>query len=148
MDSKVQLKPGPAMYSSNNWQFFYQDGVCFIRNYDYSPPRWKPEQLEVVDIAGTKSLRFREASNTTGQQWSLSHWADGTWKITNALAGSGLHLGIDPGTKEAGLTTDQSYQHWILAPNKEVDRLPDNDQFPHFDVPVCAFSIRSCGSFC
>ncbi|KAI9722705.1 MAG: hypothetical protein M1812_001636 [Candelaria pacifica] len=122
-------------FSTNNWQFFYQDGVCFLRNYDYRPPNNEPSQLEAVDIAGTKSLRFKRASNTTGQQWTLSHWADGTWKFTNALVGSGLNLGIDPNTTEPAFTTDETWQHWVMAPNVDVATLPDDNQFPSFNVP-------------
>ncbi|KAI9792902.1 MAG: hypothetical protein M1835_007581 [Candelina submexicana] len=133
-------------FSSNNWQFFYQDGVCFIRNYDFRPPNQEPSQLEVIEVSGTKSLRFQRASNTTGQQWTLSHWGDGTWKITNALAGSQFHLGFDNNTSKAALTTDESWQHWILAPNVDVASLPDNSQFPNFNVPNTTMAPEAVSS--
>lgn len=133
---KARLETPIPKYSSSNWQLFYQDGACFLRNYDYRPPSQPPSQLEAIDVAGTKSLRFGAASNATGQQWTLSHWPDGTWKFTNALAGNDVHLGIDPNTLEAALTTDESYQHWVLAPNVGVATLPNDDQFPRFSIPV------------
>jgi hypothetical protein len=51
----------PGSYSSENWQLFFQDGVYFIRNYDWgadwqlgvnSTDRSVPQMLEAAGLLG------------------------------------------------------------------------------------------------
>lgn len=70
-------------YSSENWQFFFQSGCYFIRNYDYGA-KW---QLGLTaDSRSTPKLYPR--SGNLSQQWTLTK-ADGGWEMTNGLWGDG-----------------------------------------------------------
>lgn len=100
-----------SSFSSNNWQFFYQDPVYLIRNYDYGA-RY---QLGIAEESPTLPALLLASGDLT-QQWNLTLWDDGTFRLANMWLGSTQILGA--GGKDdipiPVMTAAQNGSHWYF----------------------------------
>ena len=108
------LSLNQTSFSSNNWQIFYQDPIYLIRNYDY----WARYQLGIAEESPTWPA-LQLASEDLTQQWNLTLWDDGTFRLANMWLGSTQILGIDgiTGTPLPVMTTAQNGSHWSFSIN-------------------------------
>ena len=77
-------------YISTNWQIFYQDPIYLIRNYDFGAKY----QLGIEEESPTLPALLLASGDLT-QQWNLTLWDDGTFKLANMWLGSTQILGTD-----------------------------------------------------
>ena len=106
-----------SRFSSNNWQFFYQDPVYLIRNYDYGAKL----QLGIAEDSPTLPALLIASGNLT-QQWNMTLWGDGTYRLANMWLGSVQILGVGPKTNGNNeiipvMTAAQYGSHWSFAIN-------------------------------
>ena len=98
--------------SSDNWQIFYQDPIYLIRNYDYGA-RY---QLGITEESPTLPELLLASGDLT-QQWNLTVWDDGTFRLANMWLGSTHILGIG-GKDEIPvpvMTAAQIGSHWSFG---------------------------------
>lgn len=74
---------------SLNWQIFYQDTIYLIRNFDYGTEY----QLGVPEDSPTVPALLPASGNLT-QQWNITLWSDGTYRLTNMWLGNVQILGV------------------------------------------------------
>ena len=74
-----------TIFSSNNWQIFYQ---YLIRNYDYGAKF----QLGIAEDSPTIPALMIASGNLT-QQWNLTLWEDGTCRLADIWLGRVQMLG-------------------------------------------------------
>lgn len=89
-------------FSSENWQFFYQSGHYFIRNYDYNAS-WQLGLTENI----AQIPRLYPRSGGLGQQWTVTK-VTGSWELSVALSSDAVYgvlggrttpmMGRGPGT--------------------------------------------------
>ena len=100
--------------ASNNWQIFYQDPVYLIRNYQYGAKF----QLGIAEDSPTLPALMIASGNLT-QQWNMTLWEDGTYRLANMWLGSVQMLGV--GVKDyviiPTMTAAQNGSHWSFAIN-------------------------------
>jgi hypothetical protein len=107
------------------WQFFpSNDGSYQIRNKAIT------EQLTGCYKAGEPTAGHTQpcmmpTTNDTTQEWKLSQWPDGTYKIINVANGTGYNMDCHPGNSifmspDVAETLNQPGQHW------EIKSLSDN----------------------
>ena len=102
-------------FGSNNWQIFYQDPIYLIRNWVYGSKL----QLGIAASSPTIPTLMIASGNLT-QQWSLTQWADGTYRLANIWLGSGQVLGVSHDTNDEvipRMTATQDESHWSLTIN-------------------------------
>ncbi|KAK0514389.1 hypothetical protein JMJ35_003006 [Cladonia borealis] len=75
--------------SSKNWQIFYQDSIYLIRNYNYGAKY----QLGIAEDSPTPPALLPASGNLT-QQWNMTLWDDGTFRLANMWLGNAQILGI------------------------------------------------------
>ena len=112
-------------FSSNNWQIFDQDPIYLIRNYDFGA-RY---QLGIAEESPTLPALLLASGDLT-QQWNLTLWDDGTFRLANMWLGSTLIMGI--GGKDSipvpVMTAAQNGTHWsfwINIGNLTSNAVPD-----------------------
>ncbi|KAK2808830.1 hypothetical protein FQN50_004306 [Emmonsiellopsis sp. PD_5] len=102
--------------STENWHIFFDQGVYFLRNYEYSAD-WILG-LEDKDEATPRMLRMPKSAVPLGMQWNLTRWEDGnTWKLTNRLLGEDRWLGV-VNDKEPSMMVSIEGSHWTLMRNR------------------------------
>lgn len=97
--------------SSNNWEIFYQEPIYLIRNYDYG----SRYQLGIEEESPTLPALLLASGDLT-QQWNLTLWDDGTFKVANMWLGSTQIMGV--GGKNVPIpvmTTAQNGSHWSFS---------------------------------
>ena len=106
------LSLNQTSFSSNNWQIFYQDPIYLIRNYDYGA-RY---QLGIAEESPTLPALLLASEDLT-QQWNLTLWDDGTFRLANMWLGSTQILGIGgkDDTPIPVMTAAQNGTHWSLS---------------------------------
>lgn len=74
---------------------------------------------DVIDDKGVASTSVHLANKearVTGQQWFLSSWGDGSFRLTNEFTGPTKHFDVFLDTKKVSLGAgDHSGQHWHLT---------------------------------
>ena len=101
-------------FSSENWQIFYQEPVYLIRNFDYKAEY----QLGIPKDSPTQP-GLLPASGDLMQQWNITLWDDGTYRLTNVGLGDVQVLGV--GLKDDQpipvMNAAQNGSHWSFDPN-------------------------------
>lgn len=110
-------------YSSNNWQFFYQDSIYLIRNYDYQ----LSYQLGVNTTTSPPLPALLPASGELTQQWNITKLDDGTFRMTNLETGSSQALSLD-GSSQLVMSDVQSAESWIIDSNPGAPAVPQSMQ--------------------
>ena len=82
------LSLSQTSHSSNNWQIFNQDPIYLIRNHDYGARH----QLGSAEESPTSPALLLASGDLT-QQWNLTLWDDGTFRLANMWLGSTQILG-------------------------------------------------------
>jgi hypothetical protein len=114
--------PGPlcfsqTSYSSDNWQFFYQAPVFLVRNYVYGAAY----QLGITENSPDFPALL-PASGELTQQWNITLWDDGTYRLSNMWLGYLQVIGttswdnMDVPVMDAG----QNGSHWSFAINPSI----------------------------
>lgn len=116
--------------NSNNtatyWQIFHLTGDTYqIRNNASGIA----SQFSVCYVAAEKDTSktqpcFRPSDGNTTQQWNVSPWGDGTFKIYNIANGSNYNLDVHPGNPpfmSSNLTQPQVAQHWEFQAIDSID---------------------------
>ena len=109
----VDLSLARIIFSSSNWQIFYQDPIYLIRNYDYGANL----QLGIAEDSQTVPA-LMNASGSLTQQWNLTRWDDGTFRLSNMWLGSAQMLGVGNGSNDQVIpvmTASQDGSHWSFA---------------------------------
>ncbi len=103
-----------SSFASNNWQIFYQDPIYLIRNYLYGAKF----QLGIAEDSPTLPALMPASGNLT-QQWNMTLWEDGTYRLANMCLGSVQMLGVGRKDNEISpvMTAAQSGSHWSFAIN-------------------------------
>ncbi|KAF2741299.1 hypothetical protein EJ04DRAFT_517871 [Polyplosphaeria fusca] len=132
--------------SSENWQFYFQQGRYFIRNYDYGAD-W---QLGLSKNSMSVP-RLMRTSGALGQQWSLTKEDSGKWKLTNGLLGNDSALALSVGNTVPGMQPSAKGTHWdiVLNPSAGSPQTPDMlEDVPNFEVsdPVTSSSVSATPS--
>lgn len=107
-----------AYSSSENWQFYYQAGVYFIRNYDYA-------DYQLGLTADERSVpRLYPRSGALEQQWTLSRTgADGrAWRFQNGMLGNGSWLGGSDGPGRPAMSPSATGADWDIVINESAGR--------------------------
>ncbi|KAF2022054.1 hypothetical protein BU24DRAFT_36572 [Aaosphaeria arxii CBS 175.79] len=124
--------------SSGNWQFYFQGGRFFIRNYDYLSP-W---QLG-IDINDRSVPRMMRSSGSLGQQWTLTRQGDDGWLWTNGLLGNESYLALSELNTVPGMQTSKENALWDIQVNPSAERPKDGGMFtdvPNFEVATTSTS--------
>jgi hypothetical protein len=100
--------------SSENWQFFYQSGRYFIRNYDYGS-KWQLGLTE--DSRSTPKLYPR--SGSLGQQWTLNK-VNGGWEMTNGLWGEGTMYALPKNWPLPAMRSEADGTVWNITSNPRL----------------------------
>ena len=106
------LSLSQTILSSSNWQIFYQDPIYLIRNYDFGA-RY---QLGIAEESPTLPALLLASGDLT-QQWNLTLWDDGTFRLANLWLGSTQILGIgaNDDTPIPAMTAAQNGTHWSFT---------------------------------
>jgi hypothetical protein len=88
-NGSVNMTQEGTFSSSENWQFYFQQGRYFIRNYDYGSG-W---QLG-LDQSSQSIPQLMRTSGALGQQWTLLKQDGGGWRLTNGLLGNDSALSL------------------------------------------------------
>ena len=111
--------------SSNNWQIFYQDPVYLIRNYDYGAKY----QLGIAEDSPSSPALLLASGDLT-QQWNMTLWDDGTFRLANMWLGNAQILGIggQDNIPVPVMTAAQNGSHWSFSINLSnlTSNLPDD----------------------
>lgn len=115
--STLFLRSGIGIFSSDNWQIFYQDPIFLIRNYDYGAGY----QLGIAEDSPTLPALLPTSGELT-QQWSMTLWDDGTYRLANMWLGSVQMLGVSAEDNETipVMNAAQNGSHWSFAINAGV----------------------------
>lgn len=101
-------------FSSENWQIFYQEPVYLIRNFNYKAEY----QLGIPPDSPTQPVLL-PASGDLMQQWNITLWDDGTYRLTNLGLGEVQVLGV--GLKDDQpipmMKAAQNGSRWSFDPN-------------------------------
>ena len=117
----VNMTQAQVFSSSENWQLYSQSDVYFIRNYDTG------SQLQLGLTTDSRVIpQLLSRSGDLGQQWLLSPRQDGTWRVTNALLGNQLALGIAPANTIPGMDTSEDDGHWTIGINISAGNITDS----------------------
>lgn len=97
--------------SSENWQFFFQSGRYFIRNWDYG------SELQLGVTAESQSTpRLYPRNGTLSQQWTLTK-IDGDWQMTNGLLGEGLKYALQKNWAVPAMRSEADGTVWNITIN-------------------------------
>ncbi|CAO2653809.1 Nn.00g032200.m01.CDS01 [Neocucurbitaria sp. VM-36] len=114
--------------SSENWQLYRQNDRYLIRNYDYGA------ELQLgLTKASDAVPKLLPRSGELGQQWVLVQTEeDGSWRMTNALLGSGAVLGVSDGisnqeVEPAMNPSPDDSERWIVTVNLSAGEIVDQD---------------------
>ena len=122
--------PGPlslsqTIYTTSNWQFFYQDPIYLIRNYAYGATY----QLGIAEGSPTLPALLPATGDLT-QQWNMTLWDDGTFRLANMWLGNAQILGIggQDNIPVLVMTAAQNGSHWSSSINlsNSTSNLPDD----------------------
>ncbi|KAI1614319.1 hypothetical protein EDD36DRAFT_464163 [Exophiala viscosa] len=114
-DAPNALELGEGSYSSENWQVFYQDEVYFIRNYDYGA-----EYQLALNSSDTTQPQLLPATGDLTQQWNITSWSDGTWKLVNIGVEQDQYLSVTNTTTDQiipAMNTDDEGSRWTFQIN-------------------------------
>ena len=129
-DCKYPNTPGmpsltQAGFSSNNWQILYQDPIYLIRNHNYGAMY----QLGIAEDSPTLPALLPASGNLT-QQWNMTLWGDGTFRLANMWLGNAQILGIggQDNIPVPVMTTAQNGSHWSFSIDlsNSTSNLPDD----------------------
>jgi hypothetical protein len=126
-------------YSSENWQLFYNDGIYFIRNYDYSAAY----QLGVEPRSSTTRMLLRGPGPE--MQWNITRSGDG-WLLKNMLLGDNYMLGVDGGGTTPiipVMSTEKTRAVWTITVNLSAGQITDEQMLSKLPLEV---GLRSLGS--
>lgn len=105
--------------SSENWQFYFQDGRYFLRNRDYLN-EW---QLGFNGSRPTPQL-MPIAEDAT-QQWLLDKRDDETFIIKNEGMGDNMIFGLAIQNPIPQMTTNSDLAAWLIDPNLSAGDVPE-----------------------
>lgn len=106
--------------SSENWQLFFQSGIYFIRNFDYNI-------MQLGLSASDSSVpHLMYPAGDLGQQWTISQWPDGNWKIQNEMLGSLPILGLSPGNTIPAMDPSGTGSHWNISINPSAGQITES----------------------
>jgi hypothetical protein len=135
---KFSRPPRPPMlddirsHSSENWQFFYNDGIYFIRNYNYGAAY----QLGVEPRSSTTRMLLRGPGPE--MQWNITRSGDG-WLLKNMLLGDNYMLGVD-GSVTAPIiplmSTESTRAVWTTTINLSAGQITDQDMLDKIPLEV------------
>lgn len=103
--------------SSENWQFFQQEGRYFIRNYDYGA------ELQLGLTSGSSTPQLLPKSGELGQQWMLTDNGDGSWCLINGLGWNSTLLAVSltaAGVAPRMLSTQDGSERWNITINSSA----------------------------
>ncbi|KAJ9628358.1 hypothetical protein H2204_009333 [Knufia peltigerae] len=109
--------------SSQNWQVFFQEGVYFLRNYDYGAGY----QLALKTAADSKPQLLPSSGDLT-QQWNITVWPDGTRKLVNMAVGVFQYLGVSNNSAAdiiPVMNTAEDGSHWTFDINSSAGEVSD-----------------------
>lgn len=137
----LQMSPTGA-YSSENWQFFYDSGIYFIRNYDYGADY----QLGVANDRSVPELL--SSSGELNMQWNLTHWGDGTWSLRNGYLNSLPLFAVSVNYADGheivpAMNLDESQAHWTTDINLSAGRVSNSEMLAAFPSIEVRFSSTS-----
>ena len=103
--------------SSNNWQIFYQNPIYLIRNLDLGAKY----QLGIAEDSPTQPELLLASGDLT-QQWNMTLWDDGTFRLANMWLGSAQILGISSrdNVPVPAMTAAQNGSHWSFSVNLSI----------------------------
>jgi len=134
-------------YSSENWQIFYDDGVYFIRNYDY-----KSRYQLGVKADNQSTPLMMETGSGLGMQWNITRTGDGsgTWLLTNLLVGPENVLGLSQSASKKQvvvMNTNPEEGKWKIGLTDGPGRAtaPMLSPFPSIEVRDYCFSVFTHG---
>ncbi|KAJ5913944.1 hypothetical protein N7504_002827 [Penicillium tannophilum] len=116
-------------FTSENWQILYDEGIYFIRNYDYGATY----QLGLTaDERTTPQLLATGAG--IGMQWNLSKGDDG-WFMYNMLLGTDNMLGVDMSALNHTIpvmNTDTTGAQWSIDINTSAGKITNETMLEVF----------------
>lgn len=115
----VNMTVAFAYSSSENWQFYYQKGRYFIRNYDYGSD-WQLGLSEESRSVPTLMKR----SGSLSQQWTLTR-EDGKTTLTNGLLGNGSWLALAEKNTVPGMQPSKTGAMWDIVLNYSAGKVQD-----------------------
>jgi len=116
----VSMTAAQTFTSSENWQIFDQSGLYFIRNYQAGAA------LQLGLTSDNLSVpRLLNSSGDLGQQWKLSQWSSGKWRVTNMLVGNSSVLGIALGGTVPAMDTSDNDGQWDISINVSAGTISD-----------------------
>lgn len=141
-DIPASLYLGTTGYSSENWQIFFQEGIYFLRNYDYGAQY----QLAIKTVTDSKPQLLPTSGDLT-QQWNITVWPDGTRRLVNMAVGDFQYLGVS--NNSAGviipvINTAEDGSHWTFDINSSAGEVSEEMAAPLSSIAVCLFSV-CCG---
>lgn len=120
-------------YSSENWQLFHDDGVYFIRNYDFNGTY----QLSLNETNPTFPI-MRPSTSELGMQWYITAGSiGGTYLIRNALLGDANVLTTWTNTEdnnivEPVMNTDETDGAWTISKNPSRTTVLDSNMLQSY----------------
>ncbi|KAL6249145.1 hypothetical protein RBB50_004208 [Rhinocladiella similis] len=127
-DIPASLYLGTTGYSSENWQIFFQEGIYFLRNYDYGAQY----QLAIKTVTDSKPQLLPTSGDLT-QQWNITVWPDGTRRLVNMAVGDFQYLGVS--NNSAGviipvINTAEDGSHWTFDINSSAGEVSEEMAAP------------------
>lgn len=135
----INMTTAETFSSSENWQLFFQSGIFFIRNYDYNT-----EQLG-ISSSSSSNPALTNPSGDLSQQWNLTQWSDGTWKVQNLMLGNAQILGLSPDNTVPSMEPSDVGGHWNISENPSAGQITLSALLnPLANIAVCS-SLFSWG---
>lgn len=124
-----------GLAANPQWQFFpSNNGSYQIRNLATT------QQLngchdDKEPTPGHTVPCMKDTTNDTTQEWILSQWADGTYKITNVANGTEYNMDCHPGqnifmSPAVAETPNQPGQHWEIKSLSDINDGAYSTAFP------------------
>lgn len=105
--------------SSENWQFYFQDGRYFLRNWDYRN-EWQ------LGFNGTRPTpQLMPIAEDASQQWLLDKKDDDTFIIKNEGMGDNMIFGLAIQNPTPQMTTNSDLAAWLIDPNLSAGDVPE-----------------------
>lgn len=124
-------------FTSENWQIFHDEGVYFIRNWDYGATYQlglTPDERATPQLLAT--------GDNVGMRWNLTMGDDG-WVMYNMLLGTDNMLGVDMSALNHTMlvmNTDPTGAQWSIDINTSAGKITNETMLEAFSsLSVCLY---------
>jgi hypothetical protein len=104
---------GPPTSDAENWQFFFQDGFYYIRNYHWGPTL----QLGLTTSSKIKPQLYARSADP-GQQWVIRQLDTTKFLMVNQLLGPSANFSVPSNEIAPGMYGNIGGEVWNITINE------------------------------